>query len=295
MGITEQGLEFLLAAKNWGVSFERTMTLGRQWLLVSPERFARTLGGPPPAGVFQDGYADGLFVFLGARQVRSVDVSDFEGATDVHDLNDPISEALKGRFSAVIDGGCLEHVFDFPTAMRNVMEMVEVGGHLLSISPTNNASGHGFYQFSPDLFFRVLSPENGFTVERMLMSEVHPDAPWYEVVDPAVVAERAEVTNHRELYLYVRARRTRDVRPFGKAPVQSYYQHQWQHLDESGLGATHRPTSVDLIKSLIRRNAILRVPAEAVLDSVRKYRDFRRPFDPEHFRPLGRPLQDEPR
>ena len=59
--------------------------------------------------------------------------------------------ALRERFSVVIDGGLLEHVFDFPTAIRNCMRMVRQGGHLILNLPVNNFPGHGFYKFGPGL------------------------------------------------------------------------------------------------------------------------------------------------
>ena len=86
-----------------------------------------------------------------------MDASSFEGATVVHDLNLPITEALKGRFDVVCDAGTIEHVMNFPTAIRNCMEMVRVGGHLILGTPANNFFGHGFYQFSPELWFRLFS------------------------------------------------------------------------------------------------------------------------------------------
>ena len=58
----------------------------------------------------------------------------------------------------MIDSGSLEHVFNISQALRNCLEMVESGGHFISIGPANNAMGHGFYQFSPELYFRILSP-----------------------------------------------------------------------------------------------------------------------------------------
>jgi 2-polyprenyl-3-methyl-5-hydroxy-6-metoxy-1,4-benzoquinol methylase len=76
--------------------------------------------------------------------VSSIDASDYENATYVHDLNVPIPDHLKGQFDLVDDGGTLEHVFNFPVALRNCMEMVKVGGHLLLNVPTNNFVGHGF-------------------------------------------------------------------------------------------------------------------------------------------------------
>ena len=51
------------------------------------------------------------------------------------------------------------------------MKMVKTGGHLMLFTPANNYFGHGFYQFSPELFYRVLSKENGFEVRRMVVLE----------------------------------------------------------------------------------------------------------------------------
>jgi hypothetical protein len=38
------------------------------------------------------------------------------------------------------------------------------------VSSANNQMGHGFYQFSPELFHRVLSTENGFRVRAMYIA-----------------------------------------------------------------------------------------------------------------------------
>lgn len=94
---------------------------------------------------------------LGAGNVSSCDFSGYEKATLIHDLNVPIGPEWHERFDMVIDGGTLEHVFNFPVAIANCMNLVKTGGHLLLFSPSNNMCGHGFYQFSPELFFRVLA------------------------------------------------------------------------------------------------------------------------------------------
>ena len=96
------------------------------------------------------------------KDTISIDASAYENATMVHDMNLPVGDELKQKFSVVIDGGTLEHVFNFPTAIRNCMEMLKVGGHFFAHTMANNFMGHGFYQFSPELFYRVFSPENGF-------------------------------------------------------------------------------------------------------------------------------------
>jgi hypothetical protein len=241
MGFDVQGIRFLLAARRTGVSFERTATLGRQELFIGPSYFRETLqayGVPNSEAEGQrllteaGGYADSLLRFLGGRQIRSIDASSYEGADIVHDMNLPIPETLRSAFSAVIDGGTLEHVFNFPVAIKNCMEMVELGGHLLLITPANNFMGHGFYQFSPELLFRLLSSENGFRVERAIFSETVPGSRWYEIVDPERARRRVELTNSRPAYLLFQARKVSQIPVLVRAPQQSDYTVLWGQLPQ---------------------------------------------------------------
>jgi hypothetical protein len=258
MGINANGLEFLVWAKREGVRFERTMTLGRQqFFWFTPEKMRRVLrehgllvsereAQADLTGA--DGFAEPLFARLGAEEIRSMDASPFEGASDVHDLNEPIPASLKQNFSAVIDSGTLEHVFNFPQAIANAMEMVELGGHLLLLSPTNNEPGHGFYQFAPELFFRVLSPENGFSVERVLLRE-YLGRHWYEVADPAELGHRSQFRSRGIAYLYVRARREEIVAPFDSWPQQSDFVAAWGVASS----ASQRTSQSSWLKATARR------------------------------------------
>jgi hypothetical protein len=174
-----------------------------------------------------------VYRLLGASEVESVDASGYENATHVHDLNTPIPEHLKRRYDFVDDGGTIEHVFHFPQAIKNCMEMVKVGGSLQLHVPANNMSGHGFYQFSPDLFYRVLSEENGFVVDRMIAYEAFDGSQWYEVADPKHVNSRIELVSRPvPVLLLVRARRTADVPIFATTPQQSDYVATWGQGNE---------------------------------------------------------------
>lgn len=178
-----------------------------------------------------DGFAEPLLQLLGAEHICSVDASSYEGASTVHNMNLPIPDSLRSAFSVVIDAGTLEHIFDFPTAIKNCMEMVQEGGHLLLMTPANNFMGHGFYQFSPELFFRVCSEENGYEIARAILCEVEPDAQWYEVVDPARARRRVELVNSRPAYLLIQARKVRNAPILAAAPQQSDYTVAWQEHD----------------------------------------------------------------
>jgi SAM-dependent methyltransferase len=254
MGLGLNSTKFLLQARQSGVTFGETVTLGRQYMMLSPEKIALLLRQrglwPPPEG-------EGKFLAdlrgtkwrfeilaraLGAKSAVSMDASSYEGATVIHDLNQPIPRELEESFDVVIDGGTLEHVFNFPVAIANCMKMLRTGGHLFLFTPANNFCGHGFYQFSPELFYRVLSPPNGFQVERMIALEdsmgrssllgVRYDfyirGPWYEVKDPEQVGDRVPLLNHNEATLFVLAKKLSHGPVFKAAPQQSDYVPQWE-------------------------------------------------------------------
>ena len=241
MGLDINAVQFLIAARQEGVEFGDVLMLGRQDLNVYPARMREILakhGLPTEAfaeGATDTGFAEPVFKSLGAKNVFSLDASNFEGAEFVHDLNQPLPPELRERFDLVYDGGTLEHVFNFPVALKSCMEMLRPGGRFFTHTCMNNWCGHGFYQFSPELFFRVFSAEQGFGVERMVAHRVGPYGRWYEVSDPGAIRSRVEVITFTPLQLLVRARREKVVPIFAVAPQQSDYTPRWD--EDAGGGA----------------------------------------------------------
>lgn len=174
--------------------------------------------------VANSAYADQFFKALGATQLDFMDASAYEGATVLHDLNTPLAPEHHGKWSTVFDGGTLEHVFNFPEAILSCMNAVRKGGHFISITPWNNFAGHGFYQFSPELFYRIFCPENGFLVRRMLISK---NGRWYSVTDPNTLKSRVEYSGREETSLYLCAERIGNSTPLGNWPQQSDYSSLW--------------------------------------------------------------------
>ena len=237
MGIELQTVKLLLAAKAAGVDFGETLTIGRQDLLISPSDMGAVLasfGDPVSAEEAkalsgqENRFSEALFRRLGARQVDSLDISDFEGATLVHDLNQPLPAEMGARFSTVFDGGTLEHVFNCSSALANYMALPRIGGHLIIAVPSNNEMGHGFYQFSPELFFRTLSDENGYRVRNVFLVPMFLHADWLRARDPATSGRRVGYNApRRSTYLFVIAQRVSDVPIFEKTPQQSDYSAEW--------------------------------------------------------------------
>lgn len=236
MGFDTNGVKFLLTARSAGVSFERPAMIGRQKMHLFPQALSSLLGQfgfedseSAAQRVLEenDRFAEPFLRLLGATDVASFDASDYESATCIQDMNETIPEKYKGKYSVVIDGGSLEHIFNIPVAMKNCMQMVEVGGYYLAMTPANNFMGHGFYQFSPELYFRVFSPGNGFITEQILIHEDFPDAPWVKVPDPDVLGKRVQMVNSKPAYLLVQARKISDVNIFETVPQQSDYTAAW--------------------------------------------------------------------
>jgi SAM-dependent methyltransferase len=271
MGFTLATAEFLAEAAADGVSFERTLTVGRQSLFVGPGRLWPMLErhGLRPStskATFRkelgwEVWAEPYFKLLGAREVEAIDASGYEGAGIVHDLNEPVPESLHERFDVVCDCGSLEHIFNAPVALRSYMQMVRVGGHLILMLPANNLFGHGFYQFSAEFFYSALSEQNGYAVERMLIC--HEDADtwhvwrrWgqvslthgdrYEVADPRVVRQRVTLVDDQPATLMVQARRIARVPIFQTPPEQSDYLKLWSADEPQVEGSPVRDRAVGL-------------------------------------------------
>jgi hypothetical protein len=240
MGLDINMALFMMDACKRGAKPGDFVMLGRQQLNVYPGKMEKVLqehGFPweryrQEVGESQD--SEPFLRAIGATQTYAMDASNFEGAEFVHDLNTPIPGTLRDRFDTVFDGGTLEHVFNFPVAVRNCMEMLRVGGRFFMHTCANNLCGHGFYQFSPELFYRIFSAENGFEVERIVLHRVGPYNRWYEVPDPNSIRSRIELVTFTPIQMMVQARKIQAANVFAKAPQQSDYTVLWQ---QSATGA----------------------------------------------------------
>jgi hypothetical protein len=170
-------------------------------------------------------YSEELFKYFGAEVVDSMDNSGYENAAVIHDLNIPVDAGLKNKYSCVWDGGTLEHIFNYPAALKNCMDMVETGGYLVLQTPANNQFGHGFYQLQPDIFFSVLCEQNGFTDTKVLIQNDWKR--WYEIVPPKIIKDRVEIClSKKPCSLTIISKKTGDV-PDVLTIQQEYFVDIW--------------------------------------------------------------------
>jgi SAM-dependent methyltransferase len=252
MGIDIHALNFVRYASKKKLLGD-TVTIGRQGLHVIEPVVRQTLS--VRADYHHQEYSEQVLTeYLGAKSVVSVDNSRYEGATHVHDMNYELPQELWKRFDTVIDGGCVEHVFNVSQALRNCSLFLKPGGQVIHILPANNFCGHGFWQCSPELFFSLYSSANGYKDTEIFIADLADPQRWHRVARP-VNGGRANVSSRTPLYVLVRSVVETEV--FSHQRVQqSDYVHAWEGAGGSGRAAdTPPPTGLlHKLKTYIRRN-----------------------------------------
>jgi len=126
-------------------------------------------------------HQDQFFRMLGCSEVESLDYYPNENPTHVTDLNVPVQETFMGRYDFVFDGGTTEHCFNIKEVLFNVVRLLAPKGRVVHLSPIFAGFRHGYYNFSPDLFFEFYG-QNSFTnmEARILVIEPGLRAYWFK-------------------------------------------------------------------------------------------------------------------
>lgn len=281
MGFANSDLKFLLSGRRLGISGDSICTLGRLSLHLSQRELTAILKehGEPDIVLPRRPmlFADDVLPALGFA-VEAMDASDYEGATIIHDLNVPVPKELENKYDLVWDGGTLEHIYNFPQALENMMRMAKVGGNIAMRTPANNQCGHGFYQFSAELFFRVLTPANGFELVRIYITSRNKH---YHVIDPAKVHGRVELLSSEPAFLMVHARKIGEVPAVIVSPQQSDYLSTWNEAEgqdgrlKSFIRSHASKETVDRISALLntlrQKRAVAKWRVNARLSNRRFY------------------------
>lgn len=235
MGLDINSLNFLGFSKNQGVDFSKTLSVGRASVCMSEDEVKEFLTAFGRSDLTKDirqltqskYFEEILSAVFGAKELDSIDASSYEGASIIHSLNEPLE--TDKRFTAIMDFGCLEHVFNFPVAIDNLINLCEVNGHILHYLPANNCCGHGFYQFSPELFFSLYTEKRGFANTQVFFVEWQEDpSVWYEIKSPIELRKRVNIANACEGYLLVKTTKLANaVSPLAEPPQQSDYLVAW--------------------------------------------------------------------
>lgn len=226
MGIDVHALNFLKHAKNKKSFFGETVTIGRQGLHLLEHEVKDLI--ETKSSYNHRLYCEELLVdYFGATSVQSIDNSSYEAATIIHNMNESVPAELTEKFDTVIDGGCLEHIFNVPQALKNCSSILKKGGQILHILPANNQCGHGFWQFSPELFFSLHSNENGYGDTEVFLADLNCFTKWYRVEKPTN-GKRVNVMSSSQMYVLVRTVLTTENFEHTKVQ-QSDYVFEWKN------------------------------------------------------------------
>jgi len=195
MGIDLHALNFLryIKKKNY---FRKTVTIGRQQLheidhYLDDQKYKN------------NDFCEKLLINnFGSEVVDSLDYSDFEGASIIHDMNKPLQKKFCGIYNTVLDIGSLEHIFNISQALQNCSKLCKAGGQIVHILPANNMCGHGFFQFSPELFFSYYSENNGYADTEVYLANTLDTKKWFKVLRPDN-GNRVYIDSDAKLYIMV--------------------------------------------------------------------------------------------
>ena len=165
MAITYKELIFLkyCSKKN---SFRDTLCLGNQSIAYS-SGFKDVL---PGSSIDRNtNLLDLLKIAFGSLSLETVDVSNYEGASLIYDLNNKIN--IDKKFDTTIDIGTSYFIYDVKTCFQNIINLTKIGESIIHVLPSNNFCNLGLYQFSPDFFYQLYSKKNGFTNTEVFVSD----------------------------------------------------------------------------------------------------------------------------
>ena len=221
MGLTFHEYKFLEEVSK-KKEFKNILCLGKQEMILTDEDMKKF--NLIEKEYVNNRYIDYLLINkFKANSVKSIDNSSFEGADIIHDMNKPI-ENLNEKFDTVIDFGTSEHIFNVAQNLNNISKLCKINGIILHSLPANNNCGHGFWQFSPELFFSLYSENNGFFETEIFIFNTHNKYEWWKV-EKQKLGERLEINSDSPLYILVKTVKKSEIQ--NKNVQQSDYVARW--------------------------------------------------------------------
>jgi SAM-dependent methyltransferase len=166
---------------------------------------------------------DVFFRFLGMDNVRVMDISKYEGADVIHNINMPIPEELVEQFDFIIDGGTFDHLVDVRMAFENVIKLLKPNGRIFQWNAASNFTGAAYVSFGPDLFYDYYVL-NGFADCKVYIAEVdrlsQPES--WNMYEFNGAEDYGHFTSNRILMVIVLAEK-KPTSTYNKIPVQVYY------------------------------------------------------------------------
>jgi hypothetical protein len=242
MGILKRDLPVIIESIRNGRVYKKLLMLGNQkiyfdktYLISTAKRLNYKLHiiEEPPKNETTDLSSIDLWKILGFQEIHIMDVSGYENADIIFDLNNnDCPSSLIESFDYICDGGTLEHVFDIKTALGNISKMLKNDGCIYHCTPIS--VDHGFHSISPTLYIDYYNCNN-FDIGSVKLGYTKSDLFCYSA-DTRYFKSRYEIKQHTQqmmglgftinvfCYAYKREEST-----YGKIPIQSYYELVYQN------------------------------------------------------------------
>ena len=223
MGLTFHEYKFLDYIKK-SKEFGDVLTLGRLEILLKKNDLSELQVINEKD--FDEKYSEKILINkFGALSVTSIDNSNYENATEIIDLNLPIKKINK-QYDTIIDFGTSEHIFNVAQCLQNIANLCKNGGFIIHCLPANNNCGHGFWQFSPELFFSLYNEKNGFSDTEVHIIDLTDMKVWWKV-NLQNQGERIELNS--DVPLYIASKTTKIRENTTQIVQQSDYKFLWEN------------------------------------------------------------------
>lgn len=91
-----------------------------------------------------------FFNGLGVRSLDAIDISDYEGANIIFDMNNKyVPDHLHRKYNVIINGSCLDNIFDPHQAIQNTTSMLSPNGRIIHMEHSSYFNGP-YLMFSPE-------------------------------------------------------------------------------------------------------------------------------------------------
>jgi hypothetical protein len=238
MGIDFTGLEAIIHSLKFIKNKNNLLTLGRQCIHIHQNIFNFVLEKNNLYNLtiknnfMGGGYCENFFRNLGFENIDSIDNSLYEGASIIHNMNDPITNFKK--YDYIFDGGTIEHIFNIPQVCENIINLLNIDGIFISITPNNNMSGHGMYQFSPEFYLSTFSKKYGMEVQSMYLAKTDSGIEdWIDVNSYNTGRNNSKFDGNQQVYIISIIKKISDEREnlIKNAPNQySYESIDWKRI-----------------------------------------------------------------
>lgn len=163
MGIDIVALQAILISIKSVQNKQQMLTLGRQGIHIDNTTIHKIFNINNIVNTYNSElgeYCEKFFLHhFNFNEVNSIDNSSYENATIIHNLNKPMS--ITKRYDYIYDGGTIEHIFNIPQALENIINLLQINGIYCSVTCNNNFLGMGFINLVQNYSYLHLMKNTG--------------------------------------------------------------------------------------------------------------------------------------